>query len=260
MFRVSGTCQQVRRSTTSARSEPLDLLKVCLMTAGQAVVEQVVAQHEVQVALRPGEFALYDTSRPYRITLHPEWSCLVMTLPRITLGLPDGALRRAMSRAHATDGAGQLLASFLHEAFRAPMATAASSQRVGEAGIALLAGAVADGGVHGNDLDDQDLRHQVVAWVRAHLHEEGLSTAQIARALHLSTRSLQRLFEGEDLGVAGLVRRLRLEAVRRDLDDPLYADRTITSIAARWGITNAAWLSRAFRAQYGVSPSEYRRA
>ena len=33
---------------------------------------------------------------------------------------------------------------------------------------------------------------------------------------------------------------------------------TVTSIGARSGLTNAAHLSRLFRAAYGVSPSEYR--
>lgn len=33
----------------------------------------------------------------------------------------------------------------------------------------------------------------------------------------------------------------------------------MSAIAARWGLTNAAHVSRAFRAAYGVSPVEYRR-
>jgi AraC-like DNA-binding protein len=33
----------------------------------------------------------------------------------------------------------------------------------------------------------------------------------------------------------------------------------VSAVAARWGLTNAAHFSRAFRAAYGVSPVEYRR-
>lgn len=254
VYRVAGSPQQVRRTAPTARREPLDLLKICLMTRGEALVEQDGSY----VALGPGDFALYDTGHPYAITLRPAWSCLVMTVPRASLGLPDRTLRHVMSTAHDTDGAGRLLHSFLRECFRTHTDSTAAAMRLGEAGVALLAGALAEHQVRAGDLDHDELRHQVVAWIRQHLHDPDLSIDSIAHALHLSTRSLQRLFEGEELGVAGLVRELRLDAIRRDLDDPALADRTITYIAARWGITDAPWLSRAFRARYGIPPSAYR--
>ncbi|WP_052668734.1 helix-turn-helix domain-containing protein [Nitriliruptor alkaliphilus] len=254
VHRVTGSPQQVRRTPVTARREPLDLLKVCLMTTGEAVVEQ----DGTHIALGPGDFALYDTGRPYTITLQPAWSCLVMTVPRASLGLPDRTVRQVMSVVHDTRGAGQLLHTFLREAFRTHTDSKATSLRLGEAGVALLAGAVAEHQPRVGDLDHDDLRHQVVAWIRQHLHDPDLSTERIARALLVSTRSLQRLFEDEELGVAGLVRELRLDAVRRDLDDPALADCTVTWIAARWGVTDASWLSRAFRARYGTPPSAYR--
>lgn len=254
LFHVSGTAQQVRRTPSVARRNPLDLLKVCLMTRGEALVEQA----GVHVSLGPGDFALYDTGRPYAITLRPDWSCLVMTVPRGSLGLPDRTLAQAMPGVHDTRGAGRLFRTFLLEAFRAHTDAAAASMRLGEAGVALLAGALAEHEVHAGDLEHDALRHQVVAWIRQHLHDPDLSTERIARAIHLAPRTLQRLFEGEDLGVAGLVRELRLDAVRRDLTDPALATRPISWIGARRGITDAPWLSRAFRARYGLPPSAYR--
>jgi AraC-like DNA-binding protein len=50
----------------------------------------------------------------------------------------------------------------------------------------------------------------------------------------------------------------RLERCARDLLDPALAHEPIGEIAARWGITNPAHFSRLFRAQFGLSPSEYR--
>jgi hypothetical protein len=50
-----------------------------------------------------------------------------------------------------------------------------------------------------------------------------------------------------------------LERCRRDLLDPSLGDVPVSAIAARWGLTNAAHFSRAFRAAYGASPVEYRR-
>jgi AraC-like DNA-binding protein len=71
-------------------------------------------------------------------------------------------------------------------------------------------------------------------------------------------RYLYKLFETEPTGVAGWIRERRLERCRRDLLDPALAERPVSAVAARWGLTNAAHFSRAFRAAYGLSPLAYR--
>jgi transcriptional regulator GlxA family with amidase domain len=58
--------------------------------------------------------------------------------------------------------------------------------------------------------------------------------------------------------VTDYIRHLRLEAVRRDLRDPLQANRSVAAVAARWCFVDAAHFSRVFRAEYGYSPSEIR--
>lgn len=60
--------------------------------------------------------------------------------------------------------------------------------------------------------------------------------------------------------MAAWIRQRRLERCRRDLLDPALADLPVSAVAARWGLMNAAHFSRAFRAAYGLPPTEYRRA
>ena len=48
-------------------------------------------------------------------------------------------------------------------------------------------------------------------------------------------------------------------APRADLASPAMAHLSLPLIAARWGVLDAAHVSRAFRAAYGVTPSQYRR-
>ncbi|WP_199838261.1 helix-turn-helix domain-containing protein [Streptomyces sp. IMTB 1903] len=52
----------------------------------------------------------------------------------------------------------------------------------------------------------------------------------------------------------------RLEHCRADLADPLQRTLPIRAVAARYGFASAADFARAFRAAYGMPPSEYRRA
>jgi transcriptional regulator GlxA family with amidase domain len=76
----------------------------------------------------------------------------------------------------------------------------------------------------------------------------------------VSSRTLERLFAHEPRPLADYIRHHRLEAVRRDLSDPLLMHLGIGVIAARWCLFDPAHLSRLHRAQYGMTPSQARYA
>jgi AraC-like DNA-binding protein len=139
----------------------------------------------------------------------------------------------------------------------------AGGARVGTAALDLLTVALAGRlDRHGEvppDVSQRALIQQVHAFIERQLADPGLTPATVARAHHVSLRSLYKLFEGEQTSVASLIRERRLERCRRDLLDPSLAGRPVSAIAARWGLTNAAHFSRAFRAAYGASPVEFRR-
>ena len=100
-------------------------------------------------------------------------------------------------------------------------------------------------------------RLQLQRYIRANLADPRLSPARIADALHVSRRTLYAALSPGDEGVAGEVRRLRLERARALLLDPSQS-RPVAEIAASVGFPNAAHFSRTFRARYGHSPSELR--
>ncbi|MGI5490848.1 helix-turn-helix domain-containing protein [Microtetraspora malaysiensis] len=113
--------------------------------------------------------------------------------------------------------------------------------------------------------DSRDERHtalflRIQAFVERQLGDTGLSPAMIAAAHHISIRQLYKVMQAQGETVAGWIRTRRLERCRRDLANPLLAQRSVNAIATRWGFISAAHFSRAFRAAYGVSPTEYRRS
>jgi AraC-like DNA-binding protein len=223
------------------------------MVRGTATVDQ----DRRHVALDTGELAVYDTGRPYELVLDGPWRCAVMTVPRPELNLPEATLADAMERAIPTaSGPGNVFASYLRAALdQREELGEGNGTRLGEAATTLLTVALT-GGQH--DQPTAMLRARVTDYVRRHLHDPALSPATVAAALHMSPRSLHRLFEDDDDTFSRYVRKSRLEAVRRDLADPLLRGRSIAVLAARRGITDQSWLSRAFRAEYGLSPSEQR--
>ncbi len=80
----------------------------------------------------------------------------------------------------------------------------------------------------------------------------------MAAALHLSVRTLHKLFADEPETVARRITRRRLERAAADLADPRLVGRTVTWIAFSWGFRDAAHFSRAFRQRFGRSPVEHR--
>lgn len=76
----------------------------------------------------------------------------------------------------------------------------------------------------------------------------------------MSLRAVHQLFHDEGLTVGGYIRGRRMERCRRDLADPALASHPVAAIAARWGFTNAADFTRAFRAAHGMPPAAYRRS
>ncbi|HEX9931822.1 MAG TPA: helix-turn-helix domain-containing protein [Allosphingosinicella sp.] len=83
-----------------------------------------------------------------------------------------------------------------------------------------------------------------------------LSIPRICSTLGISRSTLHRLFEAEG-GVQAHIRRRRLESVRRALADPASFE-PIHMLAERFGFSDAAHLSRLFRAEYGMTPSDCR--
>jgi AraC-like DNA-binding protein len=98
------------------------------------------------------------------------------------------------------------------------------------------------------------------AYIDANLGNPNLNPEQVARACFISTRYLHRVFARQGLSVCDWIRSERLERCRTDLQDPAYADLSISAIASRWGLPSAPHFSRLFRVAYGCSPREFRRA
>jgi AraC-like DNA-binding protein len=101
---------------------------------------------------------------------------------------------------------------------------------------------------------------RIQTYIEQQLADPGLSPDTIAAAHYISPRYLYRLFETQQTTVAAWIRQRRLEHCRRELLQPASADKPVSAIAARWGFSNAAHFSRVLRTQYGIAPTQYRRA
>ncbi|HZT27052.1 MAG TPA: AraC family transcriptional regulator [Pseudolabrys sp.] len=85
-----------------------------------------------------------------------------------------------------------------------------------------------------------------------------LALEALAARHQVTPRYVQRLFESEGTSFTSYVLGQRLNQAHRLLTDPRLADRAISVIAFEVGFGDLSYFNRAFRRQFGATPSEVR--
>lgn len=153
------------------------------------------------------------------------------------------------------------LAAFLCDLLRhdgRPHAPAVRAQ-VTDSLETLVAGVLASLATTDDDgWERRSARQRAIRHITANYADPTLSPATLAEHLSMSKRSLQRLFEGEEMGVAQWIQSKRLEQALARLADARYANTSLDDIALLSGFGNALTLRRAVQAATGKAPSELR--
>jgi AraC-like DNA-binding protein len=212
--------------------------------------------HHTRVATPAGRFVVRNNDRSWRFEIAPRTSAKVFVLPaanlrnhigsRVVTGAADAAEVRLLM-AHA-----QMIEATLDELSPAGLQTA-------RAALVELAKGVLTQGVDGNEpLLAPALAQAAKDLVDDLLTRPGLAPSVLARHLSVSIRTLHRAFADTDESVTAYIRRRRLERARLDL---ATADTlSISEIAARWQFADASHFARAFKAEYGQSPTQFARS
>ncbi|MET8146081.1 helix-turn-helix domain-containing protein [Sphaerisporangium sp. NPDC005288] len=255
---VLAHCDAFRTSRLIRRSDPEIFYLLC--NQGGPIG---LTQDRRHITLGRYDMALYHTSRPYHVgTARGQVNhAVLVSLPGNLLPFAGHALERSvasvLSGAH---GIGALVARFLTSL--TSVTGSYSSADLGRLDVTLTDMVTMLLGHHLDAvLPRETMRTTLLLRIHAHIRQNlgdyQLSPAAIAAAHGISLRTLHRLFASENTTVAGWIRRQRLERCRRDLVGPAAERRPIHSTATRWGFSDAAVFTRAFRAAYGMSPREY---
>jgi AraC-like DNA-binding protein len=255
---INASSQLVSRTRSKIAQSSRDYFLLSLQTRGDAVVQQ----DGRTAILKPGDFALYDTTRPYDLHFNHAFSQLVLRLPRaVVAGRLADAERCTALRIAGRAGAGRLASIFIRQLHREidgidPI----SAARLHASTVDLLATALAEqGGTTGIGCESHLLlRRRIMAFIDDHFADPGLTCAAIAGAHGISDRHVRTIFENSPLGVAEMIWARRLDQAKRDLADPLLTHIGITAIGFDVGFKDAAHFSRSFKAKFGLSPRDYR--
>lgn len=253
--RVNASTQDVYRTSASiARSQTLPFYLI-----SQIEHPWHLKQGGHLLQLRPGDAVLVDAAQPYELHFPQSVGCLSVQMPRAWVGQwlrrVDVPTARPVYR---EQGWGSVLSALCLQLGRDPaLAAQVTPHWVEDQFGALLAAALEPAGPTAN-APSRDLYQQALTWMRERLDRPGLRSTDVAQALSVSPRSLQRAFSSAGDTVAARWRRLRLEQARQLLSQRRLATLSVAEIGRRCGYTDASHFIRDFQREARVTPQRWR--
>jgi AraC-like DNA-binding protein len=222
-----------------------------------------VVQDGRETLIHPGEFAIYDTTRPYELHFDEAFTQTILQVPRDMLLRRLAGTEPLTAIAFGCDRPLQKLAhDFVYQLCQsADQIAQGHAVRLSEQAVDLVAMALSDR-LEGQPLPSSTHRsallYRLKAHIRAHLADPELSLGTTASALGISPRYVNDLFSDEKISFQRYVLSERLAHCQRDLSSPMLAHRHVSEIAFAWGFNDLSHFGRVFREQYGMSPRDWR--
>ena len=257
LFDMSTDAHRVSRTPDLIEPGARAFCKLSLQLSGDATL----VQDGRTCDLGAGDLALYVTQRPYELSYEGPQRSLVVIFPQsmVQLGPEQISLITATPVSRAS-GLGRVAVPLFEQLARNMdvLSGPHAMSRVRSALDMLVTVLSAESRESGRDTSESPLLQQAIAMVDERLGDPELAPHDIAEHLYVSLRQLHSRFAANGLTVASYIRTRRLQAIRQDLANPLLAHEAVHTVSARYGLMDASHVSKAFKAEYGESPSAYR--
>lgn len=225
--------------------------------------EYFLQQDGREAALRPGDMAIYDATRPHRIFCPGRFSKLIVSIPRSKLRERLAGVERCSALPIAGDrGVGAVTASLIRSC--AEQAHELSSEQFAALSehcfdLLTLALAAARPASAATSRSRAASMTRIKDFIERNLGDPRLDAAAVSRAVGISPRYINDILGDEGLSLMRYVWMRRLEQCRRELRSPASMGRSITDIAFAWGFNDLSHFSRTFKQSFGRSPRDWRR-
>jgi len=254
---ICRTPHRAIRTAHLARHDDRHLVKAVLVTRGGCTVEQ----YGRAIYLRSGEWSIYDTTQPYRMTVPGRAEMFLLLIPRDRFVTRNFDLRHLVARRMSgCSGLGKLIWNLISNTFdQIPDIADRSSHEVADIVVQMMRLALLDlAGDRAPGDSKAALRDRIKLYIASHLADPELSLTKLAAATGCTKRYLHMAFHGEGDSISDFILKQRLERCRIDLLDPACARRSITDIAYSWGFNSSNHFSRCFKQFFGASPRHLR--
>lgn len=228
-----------------------------LLTHGQYKLEQGGRE----VFLNPGEISLYDATEPHRITIPGQFSKILISIPRKELDEKVTNLGELTATRLPKTGIAAVAASFIQSTVnQLPHLDEPEFQSLAMPIIDMLTMSYNE--MRGSVTPLSRHRYyallRVKRFIKNNLTDASLDTQAISKAVGLSTRYINQLFNEEGTSMMRFLSEQRLILSQQLLMSRLYQHSSISELAMQAGFTNLSHFSRLFHQTYGLSPREFR--
>lgn len=219
--------------------------------------------NDTRLDVQQGQWLLNVSAEPCRIVHDGHTQQLLLLMPWAEV-FRDRALMMQLTRRAlpAQSGAARVLMDLAVSALQqSEQMETASRQALAPLLRQLLVTAVGELAVRSPVLDAKArLVERIRRVVEARLGDALLSIDDIAQACGCSKRYLHIAFAQHSEGgsLTQYILTQRLTACKNELAQIEPASRSIAEVAYRWGFTDPAHFSRAFRKAYGITPTAFR--
>ncbi len=257
---ISSNADSITRSRTQVANANDSY---CFLIA-QITGRSMMRQNGHEVFLEQNDVTLIDSGRPSDFIFDDAFTQISVHLPRKSVEnkLRGRSIPCAM-QIPGKGGLGAMVTNFVTHLYeQATHFSATQATGLCEAVLDLTSAAlVEDTPLAQDPAVSQAMLSQIAHvqnFILARLPDPTLTPSSVAASYGISTRHLHRIFNRLGTSVGEWIRLRRLEKCRDDLSDQRFAGHGIIQIAFHWGFNDASHFSRAFKAQFGLSPREFR--
>lgn len=256
LFDMHTPAHTVVRTPAHITASEVPYCKLSLQLAGTSTM----TQDGRTCTLNPGDLALYVTQRPYTLSYPAEQHSLVVHFPQSLANLSPKQIEQITAHPISRDqGMGTVAVPLFEQiATHLDVLDNPHAHALISSALSMLV-TTFSAELNPAPADSSTLLfNQARAYIEEHLADADLGPQTIAAALFVSVRHLHARFAAQDLSVGSYIRTRRLQAIRAALADASLAHEPINVIAARYGMFEPSHFSRAFKAEFGMSPKQFR--
>jgi AraC family transcriptional activator of tynA and feaB len=245
---------RLSRRLDQARGDDGKFYFLVIQHSGNAFMEQAGQAH----CLRAGDMMLLDAAQPCELTYEAESSQLSLILPRDDFDrLNKSATVQAGTRLEGGLASARMVQGLIHQVGLLPEMSVDESDAALHAVMNVVSPFVR--APLENPVSEQKRIYRLaIQFIEDNLRAPDLHPPVVAREVGVSLRGLYRSFAEHGLVVAQYIRERRMERCVEELVGS-HRRTQIACLADMWGFNEPSHFSSAFKARYGMTPSEFRR-
>ncbi|RQW64711.1 AraC family transcriptional regulator [Vibrio viridaestus] len=209
---------------------------------------------------RIGDIVVYDNNKPFSYAFPKGDNQIVISVPHSIMNTKVDHIGLILNKTLKAD---QTLSQFIGNMIIQAWEMEEQDNVIGDTvlfsilDVLNVAYQVVLGSINSRIASNQaDNISRVEDYILSHLGDHELSVEKISFNVHMSSRTISRLFSKKGTSVMKWVWAQRLKMCHKTLLSGQY--KTVSEVAYQYGFSNMAHFSKLFKETYGVSPSNLR--